>query len=175
MSVSPIARLQAVLFAAPHPLEKAEMMELFDATSDEVNIWLDKLQQTLAADANSGLQLEHVAGGYRLATKPEVGEDVELVTSVVKSGALSPAALETLAIIAYRQPITRAEMESIRGVRVESALTALLDRDLITELGRKDAPGRPVLFGTTDTFLAHFGLGHLKDLPPLAEDLSNHS
>lgn len=147
-------------------------MELLKAAPDEVETWLVELQEALLENNDCGLLLEHVAGGYRLATKPELGDYVENVTSVVKPGTLSPAALETLAIIAYKQPITRAEIEAIRGVRVESALTSLLDRDLITEMGRKDAPGRPVLFGTTDTFLAHFGLSTLKDLPPLDE---NHS
>lgn len=172
MSLSPIARLQAVLFAAPHPLDNDELMNLLAATPDEVEAWLAELQKTLVENKDSGLLLERVAGGYRLATKPELGEYVENVTSVIKSGSLSPAALETLAIIAYKQPITRAEIEAIRGVRVESALTSLLERDLITEMGRKDAPGRPVLFGTTDTFLAHFGLNTLENLPPLDE---NHS
>lgn len=172
MSLSPIARLQAVLFAAPHPLDKPELSQLLKATPDEVDVWLAELEKVLLECNDSGLFLERVAGGYRLATKPELGEYVENVTTVVKSGSLSPAALETLAIIAYKQPITRAEIEAIRGVRVESALNALLERDLITEVGRKDAPGRPVLYGTTDTFLVHFGLNSLEDLPSLDE---NHS
>lgn len=176
MSLSPVARLQAVLFAAPHPLSVDELTNFLKATPEDVEEWLQSLQQILATDQDSGLCLDRVAGGYRLGTKPECGEYVENVTAVVKPGSLSPAALETLAIIAYKQPITRAEMESIRGVRVESALTSLLERDLITEVGRKDAPGRPVLFGTTDTFLAHFGLHDLNDLPPLSdEDVANHS
>lgn len=170
MSLSPIARLQAVLFAAPHPLDKDELVQLLNAAPDEVDTWLAELQKELLENEHSGLFLERVAGGYRLATKPELGAYVENVTSVVKAGTLSPAALETLAIIAYKQPITRAEIEAIRGVRVERALTSLLERDLITEVGRKDAPGRPVLFGTTETFLAHFGLNTLNDLPQLDEN-----
>lgn len=167
MPLDPLGRLQAVLFAAPHTLTPAELAVLLDCDEDDIRKQLAALRVKLDADPASGITVERVAGGYRLATKPEAGEWVERVRVVVKPGGLSAAALETLAIVAYRQPVTRAEIEAIRGVRSESALVALLERGLIEEVGRKDAPGRPVLFGTTERFLAAFGLDSLDDLPPL--------
>lgn len=175
MRLHPLGRLEAVLFAAPHTLNFAELLSLLETDEETLRDLLAALEAKLADDPESGLMLDRVGGGYRLATKPAAGEWVERVTAVTKAGGLSPAALETLAIIAYRQPVTRAEIEAIRGVRAESALVALLERGLIEEQGRKEAPGRPVLFGTTDQFLAVFGLQGLADLPPLPPSPSEAS
>lgn len=163
----PLSVLEALLFAAPRPLNVKELAELLDSSVALVQTRLNELEVRLRNDHDSGLQVERAANGYRLATKPETGEYVERVTEVVKSGSLSNAALETLAIVAYRQPITRVEVETIRGVRSDSAVNALLERGLIEEQGRKEAPGRPVLFGTTAEFLVHFGLNDVTELPPL--------
>lgn len=170
MSHPTLAALSAVLFAAPRPLSAKELAEYLNCTVPQVHTALEALRAKLAADADCGLMVERVASGYRLATKPEVGEYVARVCEVVKSGTLSNAALETLAIVAYRQPITRAEIEAIRGVRSDSAINALLERGLIEECGRKEAPGRPVLFRTTQEFLIHFGLDDLSQLPPLPDE-----
>lgn len=167
MTHPPLAALEALLFAAPRPLSEKELAELLDCSVAEAQSALQALQKKLAEDNDAGLQVDKAAGGYRLATKPSLGGYVERVTEVVKSGSLSHAALETLAIIAYRQPVTRAEIEAIRGVRSDSAINALLERGLIEEQGRKEAPGRPVLFGTTEDFLIHFGLNDLSELPDL--------
>lgn len=167
MSSPSIAALQSLLFAAPRPLRAKELAEYLDCTVPQVHELLEHLGDKLKADADSGIMVERVANGYRLATKPALGEYVAKVSEVVKSGSLSNAALEALAIIAYRQPITRVEVEAIRGVRSDSAINALLERGLIEECGRKEAPGRPVLFQTTTDFLIHFGLEDLSQLPPL--------
>lgn len=167
MSQPTLAALSAVLFAAPRTLSAKELAEYLDCTVPEVHVALKALQEKMATDEDCGLMVERVANGYRIATKPEQGEYVARVSEVVKSGSLSNAALETLAIIAYRQPITRAEIEAVRGVRSDSAVNALLERGLIEECGRKEAPGRPVLFQTTTDFLLHFGLDDLSQLPPL--------
>lgn len=167
MDTPHLAALQAVLFAAPQPLTVEELAGLFDAAVPDVRRSIERLAESMGADPTCGLQVERAGGGYRLATKPAHGDFVERITQVVKAGSLSAAALETLAIIAYRQPITRVEIEEIRGVRVGSALTTLQERDLVEEKGRKEAPGRPVLYGTTDAFLLHFGLHDLSELPTL--------
>lgn len=167
MNKPPLAVVQALLFAAPRPLHVSELADLLESSVTDVKDSLDLLKNKLAADNDSGLQVEQVANGYRLATKANMGDYVSRVTEVVKTGSLSNAALESLAIIAYRQPITRVEIEAIRGVRSDSAVNALIERGLIEEQGRKDAPGRPVLFVTTADFLLHFGLDSLSQLPPL--------
>lgn len=169
MNKPSIAALEAILFAAPRPFNLKELAEHLDCTVPEVHQLVQELEEKLASDPERGLIVDRVAHGYRLATKPELGEYVSRVSEVVRTGSLSQAALETLAIVAYRGPITRAEIEAIRGVRSDSAVNALLERGLIEECGRKEAPGRPVLFQTTEDFLLHFGLNDLSELPPLPE------
>ena len=127
---------------------------------------LIQLEQEYAHEER-GFFLERVGGGVRLCSKPEYAPYIEALGRTSRSGPLSQAALETLAIIAYRQPITRPEIEAIRGVRVESAIASLIDRGLIEEKGRSDGPGRPIRYGTTREFLVRFGLQSLADLPPI--------
>lgn len=114
-----------------------------------------------------GLQIQALAGGFQLCTRPEFSEYVQRFLQLEQREPLSQAALETLAIIAYRQPVTRAEIESVRGVGCTHVLERLLDRHLIRDLGRKRVLGRPILYGTTEGFLRHFGLRDLDALPPL--------
>jgi segregation and condensation protein B len=116
--------------------------------------------------SDSGLQLIEVGGGYRLCTRPEYGRYVERLREP-RHFRLSQAALETLAIVAYRQPVTRPEIEAIRGVSADSAVSTLIERGLIRECGQKQAPGRPMMYGTTELFLLQFGLNRLTDLPPI--------
>jgi segregation and condensation protein B len=115
-----------------------------------------------------GLQLIKVAGGWKLCTRPQYAPFISRMHEPTRVR-LSRAALETLAIIAYRQPITRPEMEAIRGVNVDGVISTLLNYSLIEEKGRKEAPGRPMLYGTTTDFLSHFGLNSVEDLPALPE------
>jgi segregation and condensation protein B len=160
--------LEALVFASPAPLttkEAAALLGLDPATAGNL---LRRLQDEHAA-RGSGLAVEEVAGGWRMVTTPDLSALIARLGRAPRQGTLSPAALETLAIIAYRQPATRAEVEAIRGVNSESALRTLEERGLLRELGRREGLGRPVEYGTTEGFLAGFGLRSLAELPPLPE------
>ncbi len=126
------------------------------------------------AAGRGGLEIVEVAGGYRLVTRPAYGPWVERVETIRREERLSRAALETLTVVAYRQPIGRAEIDAIRGVDSSAPLGRLVDHGLVKVVGRAETPGRPLLYGTTPRFLERFGLGSLKDLPrPPARDLEN--
>ena len=127
-----------------------------------------RLQKELD-ERHSGLTIRRVAGGLQLATRPELYPVVERLSQVVDRK-LSAPTMETLSIIAFKQPITKQEIEHIRGVRIERALSKLIELELISEVGRKQVLGRPILYGTTDTFLRTFGLDSLEDLPNLPSD-----
>jgi segregation and condensation protein B len=116
-----------------------------------------------------GIQIIEVANGYQFATNPEYADYVEKLQKMPRNVGLSQAAIETLAIVAYKQPITKAEIEALRGVSIESSLTTLVEKGLIEETGRKDSPGRPILYGTTKRFLKYFGLNDLNELPKIPE------
>jgi len=168
MSLKPI--LEALFFATDEPLSLKRMCEVVpENTPDDVKHELEEWSRLLAEDESRGLQLVEVAGGYLLATKAEHNERIDRLLERRKKRALSQPALETLAVIAYRQPATRAEIEAIRGVNVDSMVHALLQRRLIKISGRKDIPGHPFLYKTTKHFLHHFGLRDLKELPKIDE------
>ncbi|MFC7391515.1 SMC-Scp complex subunit ScpB [Scopulibacillus cellulosilyticus] len=116
-----------------------------------------------------GLIIKEISGGYQLMTKPFLSKYIESFVEAPKPATLSQAALETLAIIAYKQPISRAEIEEIRGVKSEKALNTLTTRNLVKEIGRADGTGRAILYGVTEDFLSHFGLQSLNELPPIEE------
>ena len=162
------ATLEAVLFAAGNPLPLASLAAIMDCEESEVVELARSLQAKLTSEG-SGLTVQRVAGGYQLVTRPEYYGAIEKLTQVVDRRLTAPT-METLSIIAFKQPITKAEIEAVRGVRVEKALTRLLDYELIAEVGRKQAVGRPILYGTTDRFLQVFGLKGLEDLPLLPTD-----
>lgn len=163
-----LAGLEALLFASSEPVpikELARVLGLGIAVVEEAL----KILHVQYSDPGRGFTLDEVGGGVRLVSKPDYGHLVSELLRPVRSAGLSQAALETMAIVAYRQPVTRMDIEAIRGVRAESALNSLLERDLIQEAGRKEAPGRPILYKTTTRFLVEFGLASLGDLPPLEE------
>ena len=163
------ATLEAVLFAAGNPLPLASLAAIMDCEEPDVVELARDLQAKLTSEG-SGLTVQRVAGGYQLVTRPETYATVERLSQVTDRH-LSAPTMETLSIIAFKQPITKPEIEQLRGVRVERALAKLLELDLICELGRKQVIGRPILYGTTATFLRCFGLDSLDDLPQLpAED-----
>lgn len=163
-----LAILEALLFVAEDPLALAKLQEILaDAEAAETEASVRELALRYEADGR-GLMVQEVAGGFRLATRPDVHPWVQRLQQV-KPARLSRAALETLAIIAYRQPITRAEIEAIRGVAVDGVLRTLLERELVRMMGRKAEAGRPMLYGTSQQFLEHFGLRELSDLPTLRE------
>jgi segregation and condensation protein B len=155
----------ALLFATAEPLSGARLSGLLgDAPRSRIDRALDALRERLAA---SGLpyELREVAGGWQLFTSPDLSETVASLARVRRDERVSPAALETLAVIAYRQPVTKAEIESIRGVQAGPILRALVDRDLVRVAGRSKDPGNALLYGTTRQFLDVFGLASLDDLP----------
>jgi len=163
-----LAILEALLFVAEEPLPLPKLQEILgDAAPADTGASLHDLAVRLETDGR-GLMVQDVAGGFRLATRPEVHAWVQRLQQV-KPARLSRAALETLAIVAYRQPITRAEIEAIRGVAVDGVLRTLLERELVRMMGRKAEAGRPMLYGTSQQFLEHFGLRELGDLPTLRE------
>jgi len=158
-----LAALEAVLFMAAEPLEPRELADILEVTP----VALENLAYDLELlYTHRGLQLSRIAGGYQVTTRPEYGHIVARLHKPERFR-LSRAALETLAIVAYKQPVTRPEVEAIRGVNCDSPLDTLLMYELVCEAGRKDAPGRPVLYCTTDNFLGHFGLNSIADLPGL--------
>jgi len=157
--------IEALLFAAAEPLSLEEMARILEITEMEVLLYITELRSYLSKGRGIGLQ--EVAGGYQLTTRPEFSAFVERLGRPKPPPPLSQAAMETLAIILYRQPVTRAEIESIRGVRCETALQTLEERGLIEEIGRKEAIGRPILYGVTTRCLHYFGLRSADDLPEL--------
>ena len=159
-----VAALEALLFAAGRPLSADELARLLDLEQPLIEAAAQRLAAEL--ERTRGLELRRVAGGWQLVTRAELAAIVARLNPP-RRARLSPAALEVLAIIAYRQPVTRAEIEHVRGVNCESPLVTLLEHGLVAEVGRKDAPGRPILYGTTDRFLEAFGLNDISELPPL--------
>jgi segregation and condensation protein B len=155
--------IEALLFVASEALSIQQIAKLTHASEVEVAA---TLQQIEADFADRGIVLREIAGGYRFASAPLARDVVEAYLLPPKTS-LSMPALETLAIVAYSQPVTRSEIEAIRGVSAESVISTLLDRQLIVEAGRKDVVGRPLLYRTTPEFLQSFGLRSLEDLPAL--------
>jgi len=163
------AVLEALIFVASEPVSTETLSRLAGYSAKDVEELLKKLEK-LYDEHGHGLQLVKVAGGYQLVTRPEYSYFIEkLLQEKAKEPELSKAALETLSIIAYYQPVTRAKIEAIRGVRVDHILTNLLERGLIEEVGRGDGPGRPIIYASTPKFLEYFGLNDLSDLPPLPD------
>ena len=163
------AIVEGLLFAAgdPVPLAKiAEILELDKATAKRL---LDNMSARIQ-NSGRGILIREISGSYQLCTRPEHFEYISRLAEPRQKQALSQAAFETLAIIAYNQPVTRARIEMIRGVSSDSSITTLLERNLIREAGRLDSPGRPVLYETTEEFLRCFGFRSIKDLPMLELD-----
>ena len=163
------AILEAVLFVSPEPVPVARLMSILGTVSKaEVVQALGILTHDLDQDGR-GIQLVQIAGGYRLVTKQEYGPWLKRMDKAKAAQKLSRSALESLAIIAYKQPLVRSEIEEIRGVETSGVLRTLCERKLVRIVGRKDVPGRPIMYGTTKSFLEHFGLQDLSQLPPLRE------
>jgi segregation and condensation protein B len=156
---------EALLFVAERPLGLAEIAELAGVSTAEATTQLSQLADDLVAQRR-GVRLQQLNDAWQLATAPEVGERLAAYASRTEAR-LTPAALEALAVVAYRQPCTRAEVDRVRGVDSDYVLRSLLHRRLVSEVGRRDTPGRPILYGTTFTFLERFGLTSLQELPAL--------
>ncbi len=160
--------VEAVLFVSPEPVPLARLEAVFGpdgADRAALRAALDRLGRSLDG---RGVELREVAGGYQLRTRPDLAPVLARL-EVPRPVRLSRAALETLALVAYRQPVTRAEVEDVRGVDTGGVLKTLLERGMVRILGKKDVPGRPLLYGTTPRFLEAFGLASLSELPSLRE------
>jgi segregation and condensation protein B len=155
--------IEALLFVANEPLTIKTIAEITERSEDEVEVFLKAIKADCEREMK-GFCLIEVAEGYSFVTRSEYAPYIEKLVKP-RLNALTQAALETLAIIAYRQPVTKSEIDQIRGVNSDSAINTLLDRTLIEETGRKEGPGRPILYGTTQDFLKYFGLKDLKQLP----------
>jgi len=160
--------VEALLFASKEPLKIKKIAEIIGdgVAASDIRRAIRELQDEYEQTGRS-FGIVEVARGYQLRSRPEFSEYVRKLYKIERSENLSVAALETLAIIAYRQPITRAEIEHIRGVNVEGVLRTLLSKRFIKVVGHKQVPGRPLLYGTSEEFLKHFGLRSLADLPKL--------
>lgn len=164
------AIVESLVFASPEPLSlKALCRVLADEPKDDIVAALDAVRETYAE--RPGLHLVEVAGGYQITTRPELHEWVRRLFHERSTQKLSVAALETLSVVAYKQPITQAEIAEIRGVNVSGVLSTLLERHLVKIVGRKNVVGRPFLYGTTREFLLRFGLKDVSDLPRV-EDMA---
>ena len=159
-------KLEAMLFVAAEPVTTSQLAAALDVSTSVVERGLNELDASLAS---RGLRLQRHAGRVQLTTAPELAELIERFLGLEATSHLSRAALETLAIIAYQQPVTRPHIDSIRGVNSDSMMKSLLNKGLILESGRADGPGRPILYSTTPEFLQHIGLNSILEMPPLAK------
>ena len=161
-------RIEAILFVAGEAVSIRDLAKALQADEKELKAVLKKIGSEYDYEQR-GFMLKRFGDKVQLATRPMYSEDVLRLLQPVQQQSLSQAAMETLAVVAYKQPVTRAEVEQIRGVKCDYSLQSLMMKGLIQEAGRKDTIGRPILYATTDTFLSHFGIQGLEDLPPLPE------
>ncbi len=159
-----LGRLEALLFISTVPLPISQIAEVMKISTAETDALIKQLAQNYAN--GRGLAIQWHGGRCQLTTNPDFSTDVENFLGLELSSKLTKPAIETLAIIAYRQPITRPGIEAIRGVSSDGVIKSLLSKGLIQEVGRTDGPGRPILFSTTGEFLQHFGLNSIEQLPP---------
>ena len=166
--LSLIAQLEALLFVAPGAINPTQLASALNLPLNEVEAGLNQLDAEYVSPENQrGLRLQRHHGRYQLTTASQASPYIERLLGLDAASRLSRAALEALAIIAYQEPVTRPQIDSIRGVNSDGVLKSLLYKGLIQEVGRAEAPGRPILYSTTHDFLQHFGLSTLADLPEL--------
>ena len=161
-------RIEAILFVAGEAVGIRDLAKALRVEEKELKETLKKIGSEYDYEQR-GFMLKRFGDKVQLATRPLYSEDVLRLLQPVQQQSLSQAAMETLAVVAYKQPVTRAEVEQIRGVKCDYSLQSLMIKGLIQEAGRKDTIGRPILYATTDMFLSHFGIQGLEDLPPLPE------
>lgn len=166
-----VSALEAVLFAGGEPVSSARLCEVFEI-DDETLLKLLKMLSNKLEDNNSGIKLLTLGDSYQLASRTEYAEYVRRAFEMRRKAPLSQAALEVLAVIAYNQPCTRSFVEQVRGVDCSGVVSTLVEKELIEERGRLELPGRPLLYGTTSTFLRSFSLSSLDKLPELPKDVA---
>lgn len=165
-AISLLSNLEALLFVAPGTVTAAQLADALELPVREVELALEEYAQQLVSQER-GLRLQQHHGRYQLTSAPHASLLVERFLGLEATSRLSRAALEALAIIAYKEPVTRPQIDAIRGVNSDGVLKSLLGKGLIQEVGRAEAPGRPILYSVTQDFLQHFGLSSLQELPPL--------
>lgn len=158
--------LESLLFVSGEPVTVAGLSKVMDTSEQEVRLFINELSLEYR-DRNSGIIIAEIADGYQMLTNPDSSAWVKKLKNVNHSSKLSQPALETLAIIAYKQPITKIEVDQLRGLNSDSAVKSLMDKRLIRIIGKKESPGRPFLYATTREFLQYFGLNGLSELPPI--------
>ena len=156
--------IEAILFVSGEPVDVREIQRALEVTELETMQAIDALDSDYAYHRR-GICLKRFGSHIQLSTRAEYAPFVERLLQPIQKQSLSQAAMETLAVVAYRQPVTRLEIEAVRGVKCDYSIQSLTRKGLIEEVGRKEALGRPILYGTTDAFLSHFGLSSLDDLP----------
>ena len=161
-------RIEAILFVAGDSVAVRDLAKALRISEKELDAVLNEIRDEYDYEQR-GFLLKRFGNNVQLATRPLYSEDVVRLLQPVQQQSLSQAAMETLAVVAYRQPVTRAEVEQIRGVKCDYSLQSLTMKGMIEEAGRKDTIGRPILYRTTDRFLSHFGIRSLEDLPPMPE------
>ena len=166
------ALVEAILFVTPEPISTTQVAGLLDVTPRVVKNALDELDSLYQG---RGIRLQYHKNKVQITSAPEAANVLESMLELETTSTLSQAALETLSIIAYQQPITRPQIDSIRGVNSDGVLRTLLNKGLIDDVGRADGPGRPILYSTTTEFLKHFGLSSYDELPPLDFDEHHES
>ncbi len=161
-------RIEAILFVAGEAVSIKDLARALQTGEKEIRSAVSALRDEYDYEQR-GFLMKRFGDNIQLATRPLYAGDVVRLLQPVQQQSLSQAAMETLSVVAYKQPVTRAEVEQIRGVKCDYSLQSLINKGLIQENGRKDTIGRPILYGTTDAFLSHFGIRGLEDLPPLPE------
>lgn len=171
MGLNLIARLEALLFVAPGAVAPAQLAAALELPVSEIEQGLAALAAEYGEKSSGrGIRLQRHQGRVQLTSAPQASGEIERFLGLDASSRLSHAALEALAIVAYQQPVTRPQVDAIRGVNSDGVLKSLLSKGLIQEIGRAEAPGRPILYGTTTDFMQYFGLNSLGELPPLNLD-----
>ena len=166
-TLSNLALIESLLFVASGPVAVSRLAKAIDITPNKAKKLLAELESSYES---RGLRLQWSSNQVQITTAPEASKAIEEFLGLELTTRLSPAALEVLAIIGYMQPITRPQIDNIRGVNSDGALRSLLSKGLIEEVGRLETPGRPILYGSTPDFLQHFGLSTIEELPPLTDE-----
>ncbi len=157
---------ESMMFVWGQPLESKAAADVFNITKQEAYDLFKELQEEYEQEGR-GIVIREVNKAFQFVTREENADYIEHLCTPVKARRLSQSALEVLAIVAYKQPVTKGEIEAIRGIKCDRVMEGLMKKDLVCEKGRSDAVGRPILYGTTDTFLKNFGFSSLKELPPI--------
>lgn len=160
--------IESLLFVSGEPMKSKHLASILEYSKEEIENLMEEMMESYSENSR-GIKIIKIDESYQIVTKQENSQYIQKLLNVNVRQSLSQAALETLAIIAYKQPITRIEVEEIRGVKCDKAVVNLVEKGLVKECGRKEVPGRPILYATSEKFLKHFGLESLGDMPDLSE------